>query len=86
MPLPITLAHIPLGASGLALTINAGIAAVIDHGIGLDAAAGLTDEQAEALIADARRWILLGPVEAMNWFGPALNRARQAQPRLLAAE
>ncbi|CAO3404265.1 hypothetical protein [Azospirillum palustre] len=86
MALPLALAHIPLGASGLALTINSGIAAVIDDSIALDAAAGLTDEQAEALIADARRWILLGPVEAMAWFGPALNRARQAQPRLLAAE
>lgn len=86
MPLPLAIAHVPLGGTGLALTVNAGIAAVVDGGLSLDAAAGLTDEQAEALIADARRWILLGPVEAMNWFGPALNRARQARPLLLAAE
>ena len=81
-----TVTRIPLGCHRLALTICDGIAAVIDDGIGLDAAAGLTDEQAEALIADARRWILLGPVEAMAWFGPALARARQARPMLLAAE
>ena len=86
MPLPLALAHIPLGGAGLVLTVSEGIAAVVDHGIGLDAAAGITAEQAEALIADARRWILLGPVEALNWFGPALARARQARPMLLAAE
>lgn len=86
MPYPLAFAHIPLGGPGLSLTISEGIAAVVDSGIGLDAAPGLTDAQAEALIADARRWILLGPVEALNWFGPALARARQTRPMLLAAE
>ncbi|WP_376956472.1 hypothetical protein ABNQ39_00385 (plasmid) [Azospirillum sp. A26] len=86
MTLPLSLAHIPLGATGLALTVSEGIAAVIDCGLALDAATGLTDEQAEALIADARRWILLGPVEALSWFAPALARARQARPMMLAAE
>lgn len=82
----IDLIRIPLGSPGLVLVVSEDIAAVIDQGVGLDSAAGITAEQAEALIADARRWILLGPVEAMAWFGPALSRARSVRPMLLAAE
>lgn len=84
MPYPHTL--IPLGGHRLSLQIGEDVAWIDDDGIGLDSVAGLTQAQADALEADARRWILLGPEEAVEWFSDALARVRQARPRLLAAE
>ena len=83
---PIIAAHIPLGAAGLTLDICDGIAAVVDRGVCLDTAADIDDAAARLMMADARRWILLGHAEAEDWFCRALAMVRTARHQLLAAE
>jgi hypothetical protein len=84
--LPVTVTSIPLGAAGLTLDICDGIAAVLYRGACLDSAADIDDAAAKLLIADARRWVLLGHAEAEDWFRRALAMVRTARHQLLAAE
>ncbi|QCG95013.1 hypothetical protein E6C67_14380 [Azospirillum sp. TSA2s] len=84
--LPITVTSIPLGLDGLTLDICDGIAAVLYRGACLDSAADIDDAAARLMIADARRWVLLGHAEAEAWFRRALAMVRTARHQLLAAE
>ncbi|MFP5516344.1 MAG: hypothetical protein ACLGJC_25100 [Alphaproteobacteria bacterium] len=83
---PITVASLPLGADGLTLDICDGIAAVLYRGACLDSAADIDDVAAKLMMADARRWILLGHAEAEDWFRRVLAMVRTARHQLLAAE
>ena len=83
---PITVTSIPLGADGLTLDICDGIAAVLYLGACLDSAADIDDAAAKLMMADARRWILLGAAEAEVWFRRALAMVRTARHQLQAAE
>lgn len=83
---PTTAIRISLGAPGMTLDIADGMAAVIYRGACLDSAADIDDGAARLMIADARRWILLGTAEAEVWFRRALAMVRAARLHLLAAE
>ncbi|MBP2230783.1 hypothetical protein J2847_004092 [Azospirillum agricola] len=78
-------ATIPLGAPGLALEVLDGIAWVHLDRLVIDTAE-VSPAVAGVLVADARRWILLGSRDAEAWFSRTLDRARQAGRLFAAAE